>query len=175
MSILKIHPLYYLSLLILFAVSYLNRIVSKEPAYLIDWNLASRSPSSRDPLPPEPGRYSREYSSLREQNGRYGRFPTVEERIKLYMGSWYTPPCPGNLKATVLYQNTTDNKGNTVYLARELARKDTRNGPRTFVLPTNYQLIRAVALNKHSFRGCSKAYCIDPIEHLHIRERICRN
>ena len=168
MSILKIQPLYFLSLLILFAVNFLfNRIVSKEQAYAIDWTLGLPSPSLDSvTLPREPGRYSREYYSLEEQNGRHGRFPSVEERIKLYMGSWYTPPCPGNLEATVLYQNTTDNKGNKVYLARELARKDTPKGPRTFVLPTNVQLVRTVALNKHSFKECSNAYCTDPIEHL---------
>lgn len=36
--------------------------------------------------------------STREQ-----RFPSVEERVQIYMGNWYTPPCPNNSNAAVSF------------------------------------------------------------------------
>ena len=38
------------------------------------------------------------------QQERYLRFPSVEERVKLYMSNWYTPPCPDNKDSHILYQ-----------------------------------------------------------------------
>lgn len=36
-------------------------------------------------------------------SGRKGRFPSVDDRIKLYMSNWYVPPCPGNTNGFVGY------------------------------------------------------------------------
>jgi hypothetical protein len=33
------------------------------------------------------------YRSRQEMLERHSRFPSIEDRIKLYMSSWYTPPC----------------------------------------------------------------------------------
>jgi len=35
---------------------------------------------------------------------RSDRFPSVEERIKIYMSDWYAPPCPENSNALVRYR-----------------------------------------------------------------------
>jgi hypothetical protein len=39
-----------------------------------------------------------------ELSERHLRFPSVQERVKVYMSNWYTPPCPGNDQALVHYQ-----------------------------------------------------------------------
>jgi hypothetical protein len=39
------------------------------------------------------------YFSLREN-----RFPSVEERVKLYMSNWYVPPCPGHQDGMIRYE-----------------------------------------------------------------------
>ena len=45
-----------------------------------------------------------EYWSREEQDGRRYRFPSVPDRVKLYMGpSWYNPPCEGNSEAKILF------------------------------------------------------------------------
>jgi hypothetical protein len=35
-----------------------------------------------------------EYHSKQEQDDRAVRFPSVEERVRIYMSDWYAPPCP---------------------------------------------------------------------------------
>ena len=43
------------------------------------------------------------YSNIEEMEARHTRFPSVDERVKLYMTSWYTPPCEENVDGHVLY------------------------------------------------------------------------
>mmetsp|Transcript_49848 Transcript_49848/g.143475 ORF Transcript_49848/g.143475 Transcript_49848/m.143475 type:complete len:461 (-) Transcript_49848:221-1603(-) len=38
---------------------------------------------------------------------RENRFPSVEERVKLYMSNWYAPPCPGNEDGLIRYSFET--------------------------------------------------------------------
>ena len=38
--------------------------------------------------------YKGHYSSQEEEDARRIRFPSVEERVKVYMSNWYVPPCP---------------------------------------------------------------------------------
>ena len=35
---------------------------------------------------------------------RENRFPSVNERVKLYMSNWYVPPCPGNKDGMIRYE-----------------------------------------------------------------------
>ncbi len=37
--------------------------------------------------------YSGEYRSLQEKEDRVLRFPSVEDRVRIYMSTWYIPPC----------------------------------------------------------------------------------
>lgn len=38
---------------------------------------------------------------------RQNRFPSVEERVKLYMSNWYIPPCPGYKDGVIRYEFVT--------------------------------------------------------------------
>ncbi len=35
---------------------------------------------------------------------RENRFPSVDDRVKLYMSNWYVPPCPGNKDDVIRYE-----------------------------------------------------------------------
>lgn len=35
---------------------------------------------------------------------RRNRFPSIEERVKLYMSNWYVPPCPGYVEEMIRYE-----------------------------------------------------------------------
>jgi hypothetical protein len=41
-------------------------------------------------------------------SARARRFPSVEERVKLYMSNWYSPPCPGYEDGMIRYEFITD-------------------------------------------------------------------
>lgn len=51
------------------------------------------------------------YTSIAERNFRTKRFPTVDERVRLYMAHWYLPPCIGTpkLSATIVRVNRIKN------------------------------------------------------------------
>lgn len=65
------------------------------------------------------------YASLQELNERSTRFPSIEERVKRYMSSWYTPPCKNDTSATLQFQ-VLPKQGSTwqKVLVRELAQDD---------------------------------------------------
>ena len=44
------------------------------------------------------------YLSSAEMEDRHLRFPSAQERVKLYMSSWYTPPCKRNDTAKAEYE-----------------------------------------------------------------------
>lgn len=48
--------------------------------------------------------HHREYDSLQEQNDRILRFPSIDDRVRLYMTSWYVPPCEDEDKIQYNYQ-----------------------------------------------------------------------
>lgn len=43
------------------------------------------------------------YSSIEEMQLRQERFPSILERVQLYMSTWYLPPCHDNVDGHVLY------------------------------------------------------------------------
>lgn len=49
----------------------------------------SRSRQMMNPLAKLPGNYQ----SLEEMNARHQRFPSIDQRVRVYMSNWYTPPC----------------------------------------------------------------------------------
>ena len=49
-------------------------------------------------------------SQTASSGSREDRFPSVEERLKLYMSNWYAPPCPGYHDGFVRYEFARDEK-----------------------------------------------------------------
>ena len=52
-------------------------------------------------------------------SSRAGRFPSREERVKLYMGNWYVPPCDDYADGRALYEPDRDDGGWPVYHIQE--------------------------------------------------------
>lgn len=48
------------------------------------------------------------YRTPEEQEQRRIRFPSIEERVKLYMSNWYTPPCDDAHRIAFAILNVTD-------------------------------------------------------------------
>lgn len=48
------------------------------------------------------------YNSPHEQERRYLRFPSIEQRVKLYMSNWYLPPCSDDTKLKFTVVNITN-------------------------------------------------------------------
>ena len=74
-------------------------------------------PTTRSQL--QNGRYSnnedfalRDTASGSFKQSRAERFPSVEQRVKLYMSNWYTPPCRDYLDGHVRYAYETSGSGN---------------------------------------------------------------
>jgi len=110
---------------------------------------------------------SKEYASLEEQQDRKNRFPSVEQRVKIYMGSWYVPPCPGNSKGIATF-NILDNPRNTTkYVLREVVTRNAPN-PRTFVLPSyKIPMSQAFVMQEEFVNAqCYTLYCDDMMRFL---------
>jgi len=103
---------------------------------------------------------SAHYSSLKEQDEREYRFPSIEDRVKFYMASWYVPPCPSNHEAMAAYRRL----GSNSFLVREIS---TEQPPRTFILRTQSQNNRVFALDPDTLHSrCHRKYCGDSLIYL---------
>jgi len=112
------------------------------------WMPGSNSPS-----------LSRYYRTIQEQEDREHRFPSIDERIRFYMGTWYVPPCPGNTEAMVAFHKV----GNTTYV-QEIAKQNAR----TWYLPGHQSEIgRVFTVNPETIGNkCDRKYCHDTMEFL---------
>jgi hypothetical protein len=116
------------------------------------------------------------YSSDKERDGRHSRFPSVQDRAKIYMGPWYTPPCEGSnftASARVSYSfvNTTTRDGKNAerwLFVRELVGPDSRKDePRTFVVPRQIVMARVIRLDWDELVACDyNPYCEDTRKYL---------
>lgn len=72
---------------------------------------------------------SMNFDSDEERDGRSTRFPSVEERVKVYMSHWYVPPCDSDPDVTLSYQmiSKQDSPGNNVLLSERDSRARTRH------------------------------------------------
>jgi Glycosyl transferase family 90 len=100
------------SILILVAYSGSNRIrqLLTEPSYKPSFLVSNVKPSAFTNLishvvenRTNTLRLCDIYDSEEELSERSLRFPSVEERLKVYLSTWYVPPCPSNLLGTVQY------------------------------------------------------------------------
>ena len=116
---------------------------------------------------------SSEYTSLEEQEGRSGRFPSVEDRVKIYMGRWYVPPCDVSDKVQYRFIDSTTTttttsvprKSERLLLLRELP-KVNETEQRVFVAPKHIQPAQAIYLDRQQFVGCFNGYCLDTKEYI---------
>ena len=44
------------------------------------------------------------YTDVTEMESRRDRFPSIEQRVKIYMSNWYIPPCPNTQRIQYQYQ-----------------------------------------------------------------------
>ena len=110
---------------------------------------------------------SPEYTSAKEQNGRRDRFPTVEDRVKTYMGAWYAPPCRDSDKIAFRFVNVTiDGKPENVLLFREVPKVNS-SVQRTFVAAKHIRAARAIYLDRQDMEHCDfNHYCVDTKQYM---------
>jgi Glycosyl transferase family 90 len=110
--------------------------------------------------------------------GRATRFPSVDERVRVYMSNWYLPPCPShikqnnknNIEAFVEYNYKINEKDGTEYMIfREVrtSREKIRGPLRTFLVDdtTDFDVLRH--LNMNNMLRCTKSsYCTDFVKYL---------
>ena len=115
--------------------------------------------------------FSSEYASRAEQDGRRYRFPSVADRVKIYMGRWYAPPCQESDKVAFRFVNETrGEKFGTFLLIRELPHIDSPERQRIFVATKNIQNRRVFYLDRRELENCTsqrtRNYCSDTQEYM---------
>jgi Glycosyl transferase family 90 len=139
------------------------------------------STTKRDYLSPmdDTWEFDRNEVDLDPETGRRTRFPSVDERVRVYMSNWYLPPCPASTglctdgkvsDAFVEFNFQAGNANDTEYMIFREARtaKEKKNGPiRTFVVDdsTDFDFLRH--LNPERMRQCKHtSYCTDFVKYL---------
>lgn len=112
------------------------------------------------------------YHTLEEQNGRSHRFPSIEERLQVYMTSWYLPPANNDTSSDdyiqYAYYNTTDKEMMMVLREVRTAKEKKAAKVRTFLIDdtTTFDTLHFLR-SKTVFRAsCNNAYCEDFIQYL---------
>ncbi len=109
--------------------------------------------------------------NLNLETGRATRFPSVDQRVRVYMSNWYLPPCPSDQEAFVEYNyRRFDEKGLEYMVFREVRtqREKKRGALRTFIIDdtTNFDVLRH--LNHDTMLRCTKSsYCKDFVKYLY--------
>jgi Glycosyl transferase family 90 len=116
---------------------------------------------------------------LNPETGRRTRFPSVDERVRVYMSNWYLPPCPettgpfadGKVNDAFVEYNFKDGSGNdTEYMIFREVRtaKEKKNGPiRSFVVDDSTDFDFARHLNPERMRKCKHtSYCTDFVKYV---------
>jgi hypothetical protein len=106
-----------------------------------------------------------EYSSEEEHDARRYRFPSVEDRVKIYMGSWYAPPCKGDAITKVSYNVVNETREGIIterlLLVREIGESESPQ-QRTFVAIQQLVFANVILLERHGMIDCfDNPYCED--------------
>ena len=112
-----------------------------------------------------------------EQATRHLRFPSVKDRVKVYMSNWYTPPCPENDDALVHYAYEGKSNGSepatstaTQLLFRELPHThpepagDDTGKVRGYKIGYEFEMARMTHLHRELIESDACAandYCVD--------------
>jgi Glycosyl transferase family 90 len=115
------------------------------------------------------------YANYQELHGRSSRFPSVEERLKVYMSTWYLPPCTKMLHGDqrVQYNILNTNATSTMVLMRPtgpwnyLDELDASvQEPPLLLLDGKPQNTRVpFVLNPDLIRNCTDKFCFDTIKY----------
>jgi Glycosyl transferase family 90 len=108
------------------------------------------------------------YRSLEELQERSLRFPSVEERLKVYMSTWYVPPCPDNKKGMVQYNYVPKKNGELplpTAVVREVIGTDNAE-QHTIALETSIEHSRKIFfLDRSLMTNCKDKFCIDTVKY----------
>ena len=96
-----------------------------------------------------------EYASETEQLARCSRFPSAEDRVKFYMGAWYSPACTQQDRVQYAFFNET------FLLVREALGQADNMKATTFVVKQKIQMARVIYLNLQELEACDNGYCDD--------------
>ena len=123
-----------------------------------------------DPFPPP--LYG--YDSINELLDRPNRFPSVTERVQVYMSNWYLPPCPDTEVPSgfIHYKYyAAGNKADTLssfplLLVREVT-SQAQGQPRKFALDAQNGLgkIHYLQVQQMQSEQCDSEYCVDMVRH----------
>ena len=124
------------------------------------------------------------YTDVREMLNRPTRFPSVQERVKVYMSNWYVPPCDDS--ARIPYQYSTTSSGEVKLTMKEVALVQKKRHLITddeIIQPDRQQ--RVIEINSHFdlsdveealdevhffdrqvFTECKHIYCKDTLSYL---------
>jgi len=134
-----------------------------------------------DPFPPP--LYG--YASIEELQERAARFPSVQERVQVYMSNWYLPPCSsssGTKKGGSTtrgkeddglihyrFSNPADNNHDpgALFLREVVSQAAPQSRPRVFQLDGNTTLGKLHYMEHEKMHPdlCDSEYCVDILRH----------
>lgn len=99
------------------------------------------------------------YRSIEELEGRKLRFPSVEQRLKVYLSTWYVPPCDKRNGGRVQYDYLSSNSNNSVVVLQEAG----NNNYRLSVNASTEQSRVVLLMNQTMIKQCSHGFCLDVV------------
>jgi Glycosyl transferase family 90 len=111
------------------------------------------------------------YQTRGEMLARSERFPSVQERVKLYMSNWYTPPC--DQSAAVMYDYTPYNATLNFVRLREIVLTREQEQTRLFQINSFFHgssmsgsFDQVHFMDREAMMECEHRYCKDVVEFL---------
>lgn len=93
------------------------------------------------------------YRSKEELDARSTRFPSPEERVKIYMSNWYVPPCQDNASGHIRYYHNETTKTMLVQELKDPPNKkalayEMPENPRTFAIKGEVEMNRVIYVDR---------------------------
>lgn len=107
------------------------------------------------------------YDSLEELNNRTKRFPSIRDRVQLYLSDWYHPPCSSKNETVSFDDLILYSFSETKLTIREIPSAVSKV-PRTFILNSNTTLgkLHYFSLENALPQNCYSEYCQDMIQYI---------
>ena len=109
------------------------------------------------------------YRSQEELEGRALRFPTVDKRVKVYMSTWYVPPCIGNKDGMIQFNSVYPLSSSYTASSRAITLKEpaTINNERnTLLLNATIEHSRNIFfLDRQTMNQCHDKFCMDTVKY----------
>jgi Glycosyl transferase family 90 len=131
------------------------------------------------------------YSNVQEMLHRSKRFPSIQQRVKIYMSNWYIPPCDDTARIPYKYTTTTsiseNNNSNITLTVQEIALQTDPQEIRTddsIIDPEHQQRYFTIDsylnvqqdngdtfdevhyMERSNFLSCTHVYCKDTVTNL---------